>query len=133
MCRKLCHFIWGTWWFHRSKDFEAMKAEKSAIRPWLTCPYHEHTLVDLPSSVQTGDFFWPKWNLDLRFFGSGTFAGVVSRSGIVSFCSFKWWFILWWANSTTRNIMDTLKNPHKIPKTRKTCPPDKTMISTAPA
>ena len=34
---KMCHIyqkhFWGTWWFHRSKDFEAMKAEKSAIRP----------------------------------------------------------------------------------------------------
>ena len=51
MCRKLCHFIWGIWWFHRSKDFEAMKAGKSAIRPWLSCQYNENTLVDLPSSV----------------------------------------------------------------------------------
>ena len=28
-----------------------MKAGKLAIRPWLCCPYNEHTLVDLPSSV----------------------------------------------------------------------------------
>ena len=38
MCRKLCHFIWGIWWFHRSKYFEAMKAGKLAnitrIRSW---------------------------------------------------------------------------------------------------
>ena len=27
------HFIWGIWWFHNSKDFEAMKAGKSAIWP----------------------------------------------------------------------------------------------------
>ena len=33
MCHKLYHFIWGIWWFHRSKDFEAMKAGKLAIRP----------------------------------------------------------------------------------------------------
>ena len=39
------------WWFHRSKDFEAMKAWKSAIRPWLICQYNENTLVDLLSSV----------------------------------------------------------------------------------
>ena len=51
MCRKLCHLIWGIWWFHRSKDFEAMKAEKLAIRPWLSCPYSENTLMDLPASV----------------------------------------------------------------------------------
>ena len=51
MCRKLCHFIWNIWWFHWSKDFEAMKAGKSAIQPWLSCPYNEHTLMDLPSSV----------------------------------------------------------------------------------
>ena len=38
-------------WFHRSKDFEAIKAGKSAIRPWLVCQYNESTLVDLPSSV----------------------------------------------------------------------------------
>ena len=47
MCRKLCHFIWGIWWFHRSKDFEAMNAGKS----WLSCQYNENTLVDLLSSV----------------------------------------------------------------------------------
>ena len=28
-----------------------MKAGKLAIRSWLSCPYNEHTLVDLPSSV----------------------------------------------------------------------------------
>ena len=28
-----------------------MKAGKLAIRPWLSCPYTEHMLVDLPSSV----------------------------------------------------------------------------------
>ena len=52
MCHKLSHFIWGIWWFHRSKDFEAMKAGKSAFRPWLSCPYNEHMLVDLLSSVK---------------------------------------------------------------------------------
>ena len=51
MCRKLCHFIWGIWWFHRSKHFEAMKAGKLAIRPWLSCPYNKTTLEDLPPSV----------------------------------------------------------------------------------
>ena len=34
-----------------SKDFEAMKAGKLPIRPWLSCQYNEHTPVDLPSSV----------------------------------------------------------------------------------
>ena len=28
-----------------------MKAGKLAIRPWLSCPYNEHRLLDLPSSV----------------------------------------------------------------------------------
>ena len=51
MCHKLCHFIWDIWWFHRSKDFEAMKAGKLAIWPWMICLYNENTLVDLPSSV----------------------------------------------------------------------------------
>ena len=51
MCHKLCHFIWDIWCFHWSKDFEAMKAGKSAIWPWLCCPYNQHTLMDLPSSV----------------------------------------------------------------------------------
>ena len=31
-----------------------MKAGKSAIWPWLSCPYNEHTLVDLPSFVVMG-------------------------------------------------------------------------------
>ena len=30
---------------HRSKDFEAMKAGKSALWPWLICQYNENTLV----------------------------------------------------------------------------------------
>ena len=30
---------------------KTMKAGKSAIQPWLSCPYNEHTPVDLPSSV----------------------------------------------------------------------------------
>ena len=29
MCQKLCHFIWVIWWFHRSKDFEAIWRQKS--------------------------------------------------------------------------------------------------------
>ena len=33
------------------KDFEAMKAGKLAIWPWLICSYKENMLVDLPSSV----------------------------------------------------------------------------------
>ena len=44
----LFHLIW---WFHRSKDFEAMKAGILAIWPWLSYQYKENTLVDLPSSV----------------------------------------------------------------------------------
>ena len=31
-----------------SKDFEAMKAGKLAIRPWLSCQYTENTLMDKP-------------------------------------------------------------------------------------
>ena len=38
-------------WFHRSKDFKAMKAGKLAIWPRLSCPYSEITIMDLPSSV----------------------------------------------------------------------------------
>ena len=57
MCRKLCYFIWGIWWFHRSKHFDAMKAGKSAIRPWLSCPYNKHMLVNLPSSVPKASVF----------------------------------------------------------------------------
>ena len=38
---------------YMSKEFEALKAGKSAIRPWLSCQYNENTLVDLPSSVST--------------------------------------------------------------------------------
>ena len=40
MRRKLCHFIWVIWWFHKSKDFQAVKAGKSAIWPWLSCQYN---------------------------------------------------------------------------------------------
>ena len=36
----------------RSKDFEAMKAEKLAIWPWLSCQYNKNVLVDLMSSMQ---------------------------------------------------------------------------------
>ena len=38
-------------WFHRSKDFEAIKAGKLAIRPWLSCQYTENTLMDEPSDL----------------------------------------------------------------------------------
>ena len=38
-------------------SFEAMKAGKMAIRPWLSCPYNKHTLVDLSFSVQLVQFF----------------------------------------------------------------------------
>ena len=34
--------------FYRSKDFEAMKAGKSAIQPWLSCQYTKNTLMDKP-------------------------------------------------------------------------------------
>ena len=34
-----------------------MKAGKLAIWPWLSCPYNENTLVDLPSSVKGADYF----------------------------------------------------------------------------
>ena len=36
------HFIWGIWWFHKSKDFEAMKAEKSAIQPKSQFLFHKN-------------------------------------------------------------------------------------------
>ena len=36
---------------YRSKDFEAMKAEKLAIQPRLSCQYSENKLMGLPSSV----------------------------------------------------------------------------------
>ena len=49
MSLKLCHLIK---WFHGSKDFAGMKSGKLAIRPWLSCPYNENMLADLPSSVQ---------------------------------------------------------------------------------
>ena len=42
-------------WFHRSKDFEAMKAGKLAIWPWLSCQYTENILTDLPSLM--GKYF----------------------------------------------------------------------------
>ena len=51
MCRKLCSLIWGIWWFHRSKEFEALKTGKLAILPWLSCQYNKNRVVDLPSSM----------------------------------------------------------------------------------
>jgi hypothetical protein len=54
MRHKLCHFIWGIWWFHRSKDSEAMKAGNLVILPWLCCPYNKHRLVVFPSFVVLG-------------------------------------------------------------------------------
>ena len=55
MCRKLNLLIWGRWWFHRSKDFEAMKAGKSTILFWLSCQYSKNTLMDLPFSMAHSD------------------------------------------------------------------------------
>ena len=57
--------------FHRSKDFEARKAGKSAIWPWLSCPYNKHRLMDLPSSV-----LFP-----IKIIGSTFTSGFVSRIG----------------------------------------------------
>ena len=38
--------------FHlRSKDFQAMKAGKLDIWPWLVCQYNKNILMDLPSSM----------------------------------------------------------------------------------
>ena len=54
MCHKLCHLIWGIWWFPRSKDFGAIKAGKSAIRPRLSCQYSENGPL---SSVSGQDLF----------------------------------------------------------------------------
>ena len=34
-----------------SKNFEAMKGGKLTIQTWLSCPFSEHRLLDLPSSV----------------------------------------------------------------------------------
>ena len=45
------------WWFHRSKDFEAIKSVKLAIRPWLSCRYNKNTLVDLLSFVRFKGIF----------------------------------------------------------------------------
>ena len=47
-----------------------MKAEKLAIRPWLSCQYNENTLVDLPSSVtKTAQNRFKLWN-DFSIVGS---------------------------------------------------------------
>ena len=57
---KYVNFIWDIWWFHRSNDFEAMKAGKSAIRPWLICQYNSNSHVDLPSSMVAKQFMYIK-------------------------------------------------------------------------
>ena len=51
MCHELQHLIWGIWQLHRSKDFEAMKAGKLAIRPWMSCQYTKNTLMDKPCHI----------------------------------------------------------------------------------
>ena len=48
MCRKLCQLIWGIWQFHRSKDFEAMKAGKLGVPHSLSCWYTKNKLMDKP-------------------------------------------------------------------------------------
>ena len=61
MCCKLCHLIWGIWWFHRSRDFEAMKAGKLAIGPRLSCQYSENSLMDLLSSMHVSFSLSNNW------------------------------------------------------------------------
>ena len=41
----LGQFIWGIWWFNKSKDFEDIKAGMLAMRPWLSCQYSKNTLM----------------------------------------------------------------------------------------
>ena len=54
MFHKLYHFIWDTWWYYRSKDFEAMKARKSAIWPKSQFLFHKN-LPPRDFSIMT---FW---------------------------------------------------------------------------
>ena len=48
MCHKALRLIWSIWGFYRSKGFEAMKAGKLAIQPWLSCRVTKNTLMDEP-------------------------------------------------------------------------------------
>ena len=51
-CAKIISFhlvLHNIWWFHRSRDFEAMKEGKLTIWSWLSCPYNKRRLVDLTS------------------------------------------------------------------------------------
>ena len=48
MCRMTLDLIWGIRGFYRSKGFEAMKAGKLAILPWLSCLFTENILMDEP-------------------------------------------------------------------------------------
>ena len=66
VCRILCHLIWGIWRLHRLKYFEAMKAGKLAIWPWLSCRYTENTLMEEPWFSKN---LWPSqkmWTLILK-------------------------------------------------------------------
>ena len=47
----MAHFIPFNLRFLRSNDFEANKAGKLAIQPWLSCLYNKNTLMGLASSV----------------------------------------------------------------------------------
>ena len=60
MCHKLCYFICSIWWFHRSNNFEAMKAGKSSVHDkycsmysFSMCPkfYLQCTSIYWPNSI----------------------------------------------------------------------------------
>ena len=67
MCCKLCHLIRGIRrLFHKSKDFEIMKAGRLAIWPKLSCQYSENTLMDLLSSFKGDHKYHVLWKSYFR-------------------------------------------------------------------
>ena len=70
MCHKSFHFIRGICWLHSSKAFEAMKAGKLAIWPWLSCQYNKNMLVDFLCSLLRGHLLFKGFPKNLKIIRS---------------------------------------------------------------
>ena len=91
---KMCHIYQkhfrGIWWFHSSKDFEAMKAGELAIWPWLSCQYTGNTLMGEPwysriqnkllCSIEAPVIWWVLSKYRPKFFGSIFIVSDVSKA-----------------------------------------------------
>ena len=114
MCHIYQKHFWGAWWFHRSKDFEAMNAGKLAIPGWAA---HITRLVDLPSSVVDSwhpKMSWSKWLL----------LSVRSKSAaepLFSWESAQLWFLITFVDSmvaliSTTGLVESVTANYFLPK-----------------